>query len=257
MKKIIQLFAFIFSVSVFACECGNWGKQFDSYSSSELVADVTITKVYPILKGEYSDKYFKIDLKYNEIYKGAPIKTMYVYGALHINNKFYGSWTSCSMGAKVGERLIIFESKDKEGNYVLHYCDHKIYSNHKKFAESKSLLKFIKEKQIKTNVKYHYVNFGFDKNTGKDKFELIKGLNATNKFAAFEITLTADGTFKTVESIQNFGSGKDDLILEIIRKAKIYVNPNSNISDGEKFTLFMFYYPQDKNNLSFISQNFL
>ncbi len=257
MKKIIQLFAFIFSVSVFACECGDWGKQFDSYSSSELVADVTITKVYPILKGEYSDKYFKIDLKYNEIYKGAPIKTMYVYGALHINNKFYGSWTSCSMGAKVGERLIIFESKDKEGNYVLHYCDHKIYSNHKKFAESESLLKFIKEKQIKTNVKYHYVNFGFDKNTGKDKFELIKGLNATNKFAAFEITLTADGTFKNVEPIQNFGSGKDDLILEIIRKAKIYVNPNSNISNGEKFTLFMFYYPQDKNNLSFISQNFL
>ena len=82
-------------------------------------------------------------------------------------------------------------------------------------------------------------------------------MNAKNKFAAFEITLTTDGTFKNVEPIQNFGSGKDDLILEIIRKAKIYVNPNSNISDGEKFTLFMFYYPQDKNNLSFISQNFL
>ena len=80
MKKIIQLFAFIFSVSVFACECGDWGKQFDSYSSSELVADVTITKVYPILKGEYSDKYFKIDLKYNEIYKGTPIKTK-----IHLN----------------------------------------------------------------------------------------------------------------------------------------------------------------------------
>ena len=76
-------------------------------------------------------------------------------------------------------------------------------------------------------------------------------------FAAFEITLTADGTFKNVEPIQNFGSDKDDLILEIIKKSKIYVNPNSNISDGEKFTLFMFYYPQDKNNLSFISQNFL
>ena len=182
---------------------------------------------------------------------------MYVYGNLHINNRIYGSWTSCSMGAKIGERLIIFESKDKEGNYVLHYCDHKIYSNHKKFTESKSLLKFIKEKQIKTNIKYHYVNFGFDKNTGKDKFELIKGLNGTNKFAAFEITLDTDGTFKTVEPIQNFGSDKDDLILEIIKKSKIYVTPNSQIVDGEKFTLIMFYYPKEKNNLSFISQNFL
>ena len=62
-------------------------------------------------------------------------------------------------------------------------------------------------------------------------------MNAKNKFAAFEITLTTDGTFKNVEPIQNFGSDKDDLILEII-KIKIYVNPNSNISDGEKFTLF-------------------
>ena len=76
-------------------------------------------------------------------------------------------------------------------------------------------------------------------------------------FAAFEITLTADGTFKNVEPIQNFGSDKDDLILEIIKKSKIYVTPNSQIVDGEKFTLFMFYYPKEKHNLSFISQNFL
>ena len=62
MKNFLLLFAIIFSVNVFACECGNWGKQFDSYSSTELVADVTITRVYPILKGKYSDKYFKIDL---------------------------------------------------------------------------------------------------------------------------------------------------------------------------------------------------
>ena len=52
-------------------------------------------------------------------------------------------------------------------------------------------------------------------------------MNAKNKFAAFEITLTADGTFKNVEPIQNFGSGKDDLILEIIKKAKNLCNPNS------------------------------
>lgn len=257
MKKVILFFAVIFSVNVFACVCGNLGKQFDSYSSSELVADVTITKVYPILKGKYSDKYFKIDLKYNEIYKGTPVKTMFVYGALHINNKFYGSFSSCSMGAKVGQRLIIFEGKDTEENYVLHYCDHKVYSDDKKFTISKSLLKFIKERQINTNTKYHYVNFGYDKSTGKDDFEVIKGLNVKNKFAAFEITLNLDGTFKNVEEIQKFGSDKDDLIIEAIRKAKIYVTPNSKISDGEKFTLFMFYYPQEKNNLSFISQNFL
>ena len=48
MKKFVLLFAVVFSVNVFACVCGNWGKQFDSYSSTELVADITITKVYPI-----------------------------------------------------------------------------------------------------------------------------------------------------------------------------------------------------------------
>jgi hypothetical protein len=40
MRNFLLLFAILFSVNVFACECGNWGKQFDSYSSSELVADV-------------------------------------------------------------------------------------------------------------------------------------------------------------------------------------------------------------------------
>ena len=49
MKKFVLLFAVVFSVNVFACECGNWGKQFDSYSSSELAADGTITKDYPPL----------------------------------------------------------------------------------------------------------------------------------------------------------------------------------------------------------------
>ena len=81
MKKFVQLFAVVFSVNVFACVCGNWGKQFDSYSSTELVADVTITRVYPVLKGKYSDKYFKIDLKYNELYKGTPIKKI---GRAHV-----------------------------------------------------------------------------------------------------------------------------------------------------------------------------
>ena len=90
-----------------------------------------------------------------------------------------------------------------------------------------------------------------------DMLKLWDMPDVKNKFAAFEITLTTDGTFKKVEPIQNFGSDKDDLILEIIKKSKIYVTPNSQIVDGEKFTLFMFYYPKEKHNLSFISQNFL
>lgn len=257
MKKLIIFFAVIFYSSILACSCSNYGKPFDVYSSSELVADVTITKVYPILKGKFSDQYFKIDLKYNTLYKGTSVKTMYVYGNLIINNKIYGSWTSCSMGVKVGQRMIVFMKKDKEGLFVLHYCDHKIYNNHKKFYESKSLLNVIKEKKLNTNNKNYYINFGFDKNTQKDNFETVKGLKVKNKFAAFEITLNTDGSFKMVNQIQKFESEKDDVIFEIIKKGKINITPVSNISDGEKFTVFMFYYPQEKNNLSFISQNFL
>ena len=56
---------------------------------------------------------------------------MYVYGLILII-RFMVLGQVVVWVQKVGERLIIFESKDKEGNYVLHYCDHKIYSNHKK-----------------------------------------------------------------------------------------------------------------------------
>jgi hypothetical protein len=59
MKKFVLLFAIVFSVNVFACECGNWGKQFDSYSSTELVAMLRLLEFILILKGKYSDKYLR------------------------------------------------------------------------------------------------------------------------------------------------------------------------------------------------------
>ena len=80
---------------------------------SELVADVTITKVYPILKGKYSDKYFKIDLKYNELYKGTPIKQCMFMERFILIIRFM-VLGQVEYGAKVGERLIILRVRTKK-----------------------------------------------------------------------------------------------------------------------------------------------
>ena len=70
----------------------------------------------------------------------------------------YGSWTSCSMGAK-GRKIIIFESKEKKETMFLIIVIIKYIVNHKKFSESKSLLKFKRKKKLQKFIKYHYVNF--------------------------------------------------------------------------------------------------
>ena len=157
--------------------------------------------------------------------------------------------------------MIVFMKKNEEGLFVLHYCDHKIYEENRfsgiSFNESKNILRLIKTKDLPANNKYSFVNFGFDNDTNKDDFEKVKGLKAKNRFAIFEITLNTDGSFKEVNQIQKFESEKDDVIFEIVKNGKINVKSVSNISDGEKFTLIMFSYPKEKNNMSFISQYFL
>ena len=261
MKKLILLFTILISTYNFACSCAYFGTPFDSFSSADLVADVTFTKVYPDLKNKNSP-YINVDLNFNEIFKGKAIKTIKVYGAIFEGKKMYGSFTSCSLGAKVGQRMIVFMTKDKDGLFVLHFCDHKIKEEKKlasgiSFNESKNILKLLKAKQLVTNSKHLYADFGFNNETEKDDFEKIKGLNAKNRFAIFEIVLNSDGTFKNVSTMQNFNSDKDEEILSIIKKAKIKTTPNYNFSEDEKFTLIMFSYPKEKNNPSFISQYFL
>ena len=261
MKKMFLLFAILISTYNFACSCSNWGKPFDAYSSSELVADVTFTKVYPDLENKKS-KYINVDLKYNEIFKGKVVKTIQVYGAIFEGNKIYGSFTSCSLGAKVGQRMIIFMNKNEKGNLTLHYCDPKInYGKENRtqivFEKSKDILRLIKAKNLITNTKHFYANFGFSDETQKDDFESVKGLTVKNKFAVFEIILNSDGTFKNVMQLQAFESDKDEEIFQIIKKAKIMITPNYNFTEDEKFTLIMFFYPKEKNNLSFVSQIFL
>jgi hypothetical protein len=260
MKKRFLLYLFFVSTYTFACSCAKFGTPFHLYSSSELVADVTFTKVYPDLENKNSP-YINVDLKFNEIFKGKRIKNIKVYGAIFEGEKIYGSFTSCSLGAKVGQRMIVFMKKNEEGLFVLHYCDHKIYEENRfsgiSFNESKNILRLIKTKDLPANNKYSFVNFGFDNDTNKDDFEKVKGLKAKNRFAIFEITLNTDGSFKEVNQIQKFESEKDDVIFEIVKNGKINVKSVSNISDGEKFTLIMFSYPKEKNNMSFISQYFL
>lgn len=260
MKKLFLLFVFFISTYSLACSCMNFGTPFHAYSSSELVADVTFTKVYPDLKNKNSP-YINVDLKYNEVFKGNAIKTIKVYGAIFEGKKIYGSWTSCSLGAKEGQRMIVFMKQDKDGLFVLHYCSHKIYEQSRAsgigFNDSKNILRKLKSNGLFINSKYSSVDFGFDQETEKNDFEKVKGLSAKNRFAIFEITLNIDGSFKDVSTIQNFDSDKDDNILSIIKNGKVWIAPDSKILEDEKFNLILFFYPKEKNNLSFVSQYFL
>lgn len=264
MKKIVAFFIFLFcSVTVYACSCLSFGIPFNQYSSSDLVADVTITKVYPAEK-KFEKQYYKVDLRYNKIFKGSPVKSMYVYGNTIINGKMHGSFTSCSLGFTVGQKLIIFENKDVGGNYMMHYCETRIKNedSYKKsfgYHDSTEILRSISSYNITTNFKNFYIDFNFDVEKRTSDLDTLKGLVVKNKFAAYEITINKDGRIEEVKTLQSFLSDKDDEILDIIRKKKVTINPENagKISNGEKFLFLLFYYPAGKNHKSFISQNYL
>lgn len=264
MNKIIFLLLLFFQTSMFACSCMNFGNQFDSFSNSDLVADVTVEKVYPAEK-KFEKQYYKVDLRYNKIFKGTATKTIYVNGSITVGGKRYGSWTSCSLYLETGQRFIIFESKDKQGRYIIHYCSQRIKyepNNLRKnfsYKNTLEILDFISNQDVSSNVSHYYVDFNFDSDTQTSSLDEVKGLKVKNNFAVFEITLNKDGSFKIVKNLQNFNSNKDQQIDEIVRKSSIKLNPSNKdkITDGERFLLLLFYYPSEKNNKSFVSQFFL
>lgn len=263
MKKNLILFFFTFSKLVFACSCLHFGTPFDEFSSSDLVADVTIEKVYPAEK-KFEKQYYKVDLKYHKIYKGTPAKSMYVSGTITVNNKRYGSFTSCSLGFEPGQRLTIFENRDKNGLYVLHYCSKRImhepqYNKSIDYGVSQKILSSIAKYDIPTNFKNLYIDFNFDVEKRTTALDIVKGLAVKNRFAIYEITANKDGNIENVEVLQNFLSESDNQILGIIRKSEIKLNSQNinKINTGEKFLFILYYYPSEKNQKSFVSQHYL
>ncbi|MCU7617706.1 hypothetical protein NZ698_10895 [Chryseobacterium sp. PBS4-4] len=256
MKKLFALICIVIFQIGYSCSCESSTNIFNEYSSSDLVADITVTNVRFSPEKELQQAYYVIDVKYNKLYKGKQIGSFHVYGKTIINGKQNGIGTSCSLSLSKGDRMILFYKNDEINS--IHFCTPKIREKiTSRFTESKKILEKISKTSIKTNYKNFIIDTKYDSETGKNTLSHFDGINAKNSFALFEVTMNTNGTFKTVDYLQKFNSQFDEEILEYLQKSNLLKEENFEISQDEKFILAMHYYKSEKKNKSFISFYFL
>ena len=142
--KVIQILIFFISVGAFACDCDEPGIT-EKYQRSDFIANVTILKIYPNTETESG---YRSDVRINELYKGEQLKSIYVYG-----RSDGGLGTSCDIFIPTGTKLIVYASKNDDGNFGTGMCSGNLYLDNKNKNSYYFLLKHNFYHQLK---KYHF-----------------------------------------------------------------------------------------------------
>lgn len=247
MKNILQITIFLFSIGVFACDCDP-PKITEKYTQSDFVANVTIIKIYPNQKNEQG---YKADIKINELFKGERLKSIYVYG--RSDNEI---GTSCDIYIPVNTNLVAYASKNKDENFGIGMCSGLLYLNTKNQKQQKrelEILKTFKTKEINFTDKINYR----EKAKLHKELEQFKGIKLEKTYGIYEITFASDLTIKKVTEISGFGNSIDKNLMEIIEKTE-WSSFNSGLKDrvpdNSKLLIGIYFYPEEKENPSFLSQ---
>jgi hypothetical protein len=261
MKKILQITILLLSIGVFACDCDP-PKITEKYIESDFVANVTITKIYPNQKNERG---YKADIKINELYKGERLASIYIYG-----RSDDGIGGSCDIHIPVNTKLIAYVRKNSDGNYGIGMCSGLMYFDYSHYYIKKTLknerelkkqkreieiLNTFKEKEISFT---DHIKYREKAKTFKD-LEQFKGIELEKDFGIYEIIFNPDLTIKNVIEINGFGNPIDQELIEIIEKTEWSSNDKGiedKVPDGSKLLIGIYYYPEEKGNLSFLSQHY-
>jgi len=250
MKKILYILIFLFSIGIFACDCGEPSIT-EKYIQSDFVANVTILKIYPNQKGK---QVYRADIKINELFKGEILKSIYVYG--RSDNRI---GTSCDIFIPENTTLIAYARKNNDGNFEIGMCSGLLYlnkTNQKRQERELEILKTFKSKNINFTDKISYREKGkLHKN-----LEQFKGVEINKTYGIYEIVFESDLTIKIVTEISGFGNPTDQKLIEIIEKTE-WSSFNNGINDkvpeNSKLLIGIYYYPKEKGNPSFLSQYYL
>lgn len=155
--------------------------------------------------------------------------------------------------------MIIYARKDKDGKYRIGMCSGLLYinkSNPKIQKRELEILKMFKSKNIVFTDKINYREKS-DIHAGLKQF---KGIELDKEYGIYEITFGEDLTIKTVTEISSFGNQIDQKLIEIIKKSKWSSFNNGikdKVPDNSKLIIGIYFYPKEKNDLSFLSQFYL
>lgn len=260
MKKILQLTIILFSIGVFACDCDPPNIT-EKYIQSDFVANVTIVKIYP---NEKDIAGYRADIKINELFKGEPLNSIYIYG-----RSDNGLGTSCDIFIPAGTKIIAYARKNKDENYGIGMCSGIMYLDYSKFFKKKTLknkrelekerreleiLHTLKDRKINYTNKIRYQ----EKSNLYGNLEKFKGIKLEKKFGLYEIVFSNDFNIESVSIISGFGNSIDNKLIDILSKTKwtSYKNGNEiNIPNSTKLLVGIYYYGNGER--SFLTQYYL
>ncbi|TVZ52373.1 hypothetical protein [Dokdonia sp. Hel_I_53] len=250
MKQILQITLFLFSIGVFACDCMPPNLT-EKYSKSDLVARVKIVKNY---SNEGSEELYRADIIIQELFKGKKTESIFIAGRSDGN---MGS--SCAMFIPENTELIIYTSKNDNGNYVVGMCSGllQFYDwNIRKQKKELDILRTLKSKDIHFTNK---ISFRNESNLAQ-QLKQFSGIELEKKYGIYEIVFTSDLGIKNINMIVGFDNPVDSKLIKIIEDsnwASFDRKVKNKVPENSKLLVIIFYYEQQKANLSFLSQHHL
>ncbi|MCH2194454.1 hypothetical protein [Kordia sp.] len=262
IKKILQITFLLFSIQAFACDCDPLNIT-EKYTQSDFVANVTILKIYPNQENEQG---YRADIKINELFKGKPLKSIYVYG-----RSDNGIGSSCDIHIPANTKLIAYARKNDSGKFGIGMCSGIMYLDYsaiykKKTSKNKKelkrqireleILKIFKSKNIKFTDKINYR----EKAKLHQELKKFNGIELEKNFGIYEIIFESNLSIRNVIEISGFKNSIDQELIEIIKKTEwtsFDKGVKDTVPENSKLLIGIYYYPKEKGNPSFLSQYYL
>lgn len=252
MKKFAVFVLLFLQTVVLACKCEGFGAIGTQYQNADFVGEIEILKVNP----KTNSRTYIAEVKTLNIYKGKEVNILEVLGRLgNIRS------SACETELLTGEKYIIYLSKSGANNimsmtssggvnisekYVVSRCTPKslIDTESKNIKLEQEVLNFLMKNPLALSQAFYFDNSNKDDNGDFKKFELF---NPTNHFAVYRVKVNDNSEVEKIQAIQNFGSEKDQEIMNLIRKNFVIIKDFMTEVRDEEVLLTLFYIPENKN----------
>ena len=218
---------------------------------ADFVAKIRISKVY---SNEGDEEIYKSDIEILEKFKGKNLSSVYVNG--RSDNKI-GS--SCAIFIPENTELIAYAYQDKNGRYRMGMCSGLVYYNNRPYINTN---KIANEEAILSTLKKHPVEISKHIRLDTDgqiyhSLKQFKGLNLSRDFALFKLTFTSEAKVKNIELLSGFDTELDKKLIHILKSIEwrgFKNHKQGNVPEGTRFLYGIYYYKQEGDNPSFLSQ---
>lgn len=250
MKALLFIALILLIGDAHACMCLDQNFT-DKYTGADFIASVKIVRNY---KNEGDQIFYKSDIVIQKLYKGDSLRTLFVEG-----NSDGRRRTSCDIFIPENTELIVYAHKTGENRYKIGSCSGLLYLTPKpKNPETRELemLDLLLAKGIRFTDRDNYFIQGDSLKVFLGKFQ---GIQLNKRFAIYELLFAPDLTVKQINQISGFDDPVDTEITTFFKghqwKCYTHDTPKSKVDDNTRFLIGIYFYKEEGQYKSFISQH--